>query len=440
MKTAMLEETLRDVLDEDMDDTILGISREADPINCAPFELPDHIPFTDESIEEDTMKKASVAGENLAKNDVWGPELNRNFPKEKKKPGINKTEEKGPKINTRKSFTMRNPRKLFKKSNGSASKHGNSSNIQLNQKTDETLPDLETILLEKCKGRACTETSKNVSCNNIMSKTLVNTVDSQWLRRQASDTSTDVTNNAVPVAAQTSFGISGLKIKSNKDLSSMVRHESIIDRESDSDAVIPNSEDELTVADIQELLSSRHVMKRRRLMNASQLSNTSIFKINNDELLSTVSVRIEKSTYNENMMENECQSTTEKPKETKKKITRQLPLRRSTRKKTDDITYHYPKNMSDSDREVDPFDCGNDDSDNDPSFKDESFKVENEKKEDKIPVSKKVFELKSKAKYLAKKAANNMKYDKKKEQLKSKLSYKNKELEGRYIFKFTYKS
>lgn len=202
----------------------------------------------------------------------------------------------------------------------------------------------------------------------------------------------------------------------------MVRQEPKLDRESDSDAVVPNSEDELTVADIQELLSSRHVMKRRRLMNTSQLTDTSIVKINNDESLSEISVQIDEPT--DNKIGNKSQLTTENLKQNSKKKARQQPLRRSTRKNTDDVTYHYLPNMSDSDREIDPFDCGNDDSENDPSFKDEPFeakagkkpKEKPEKKKEKNTVIKKV-----------KPAANIIKIDMKKE--KSKIQVQNKKKE-----------
>uniref|UniRef100_A0A336LR96 DNA 3'-5' helicase n=1 Tax=Culicoides sonorensis TaxID=179676 RepID=A0A336LR96_CULSO len=422
LKTALLEETLRDVLNEDdtFDDDSFGlnISQVVDGESFAPFELP-QIPVSAPTVYEDQVKKVFEPEIEVDQSKVWTSELNKKTVKNKKEETKKETSEPVIKLNVRKSFTMRNPRKPFNRSMSTTSSNGSFSLSQGN----DFIPDLETILLEKAKRHDIENVPKNANLPS-KNKELVNNVDVGWLNRrdpsnkvtsenQAPSSNFGLGNAPVAILSQqgaTSFGMSSLKINSGGLKPHTQHEEAKFNKSDDSDAAVSNSDEESTIRYSQRR-SVRHVMKRRRLNESSsqiqepkdieptvaQTVNAEISpepqKIVKPEVLELQSPKI-KTPAKEKIQRTPA----------KEKVQR-TPTRRSTRTKKSEIAYQQVIPESDEEIEVDPFAC-DDDSDKDPEFKDVSQEKETKtknkrevkKKEDKKESSVKVKKIKEKVK------------------------------------------
>lgn len=398
LKTALLEETLRDVLDEgeivDEDFMGLDVSQVVDGECLAPFELPREIPTLEKTVvstifDDDPEQKVFEAAGEINQSSVWGSNLNK---KAISKNDSKKKEEAKlpmPKLNAKKSFTMRNPRKSF---NRSMSKMSSGSSFNFSQGNEEVLPDLETILMEKAKRHDIENVPKNA---NLSEKTQnpINSVDIGWLnRRNPSDNVPieasvknpsyglgNVSRAALPKEGQTSFGLSALRINSDlcAPISETVQippedkkfHES----EDDSDAMVPNSDDESTIIAMQHRRSIRHVMKRRRLNEDTSQQSVSV---PDAKELESPKKPVEKE---------KTPSPKKSPKQrTPIKVIQRTPTRRSTRVKRDQVSYQPITELEEErEQEPDPFAC-DDDSDQDPLFKDakEEKELEVKKKQE----------------------------------------------------------
>lgn len=374
---------MRDVLDEgeimDEDSVGLDISQVIDGESLAPFDLPmpREIPTVEKRdvtsiFENEPEQKVFEAEGEVNQSGVWASKLNK---KAVPMQGMKKKEEtkvQMPKLNAKKTFTMRNPRKSL---NRSMSKTSSSSSFNFSQGNEEVLPDLETILIEKAKRHDIENVPKNANLP-VKGPNPINSVDVGWLNRRDSSNNVPIDTpgssasyglgNApvalLPKQSQTSFGMSALKINSGLSLPNpepvQVAHEDKKYHESDdSDAVVPNSDDESTRKATERRQSLRHVMKRRRL----------------NESLSQKSVPVPTEPQPEVQLEKPKTPPKKSPKQkTPVKAVQRTPTRRSTRTKRGQIAYQP---IIESEEEPDPFAC-DDDSDKDPPFK--SLKEEKE--------------------------------------------------------------
>lgn len=375
-----------------MDEDFMGldVSQVDDGESLAPFELPREIPiekknFVNTNSENDAEQKVFQAEGEVNQNGVWGSNLNKKTvsKNETKK----ETKDQMPKLNTKKSFTMRNPRKSF---NRSMSKTSSASSFNFSQGNVEVLPDLETILMEKAKRHDIENVPKNANLSE-KSQIPLNSVDVAWLNRRDPSNNVTVEGNSpnpsyglgnVPVATlskegQNSFGLSSLRINSGQLVappeSANVPHEDkkFHESEEDSDAMVPNSDDESTVKAMQHRRSIRHVMKRRRL-NESVVQPASVVPVTKEPDL------VQKLPEKEKSPPPTSLKMTPK-KKTPMKVVQRTPTRRSTRVKRGQAAYQIIIE-SEEEQEVDPFAC-DDDSDKDPLFKDaEEKKVVQPKK------------------------------------------------------------
>lgn len=393
LKTALLEETLRDVLDEGEmvheDFMGLDVSQVVDGEwdSLAPFELPREIPTFEKTVvstifDDDPEQKVFEAAGEINQSSVWGSNLNK---KAISKNDSKKKEEAKlpmPKLNAKKSFTMRNPRKSF---NRSMSKINSGSSFNFSQGNEEVLPDLETILMEKAKRHDIENVPKNANLSEKIQNP-INSVDIGWLnRRNPSDNVAieapaknpsyglgNVSRAALPKEGQTSFGLSALRINSVETVQIPPEDKKFHESEDDSDAMVPNSDDESTIKAMQHRRSIRHVMKRRRLNEGTSHQSVSVSDVK--ELESP-----------KKPVEKEKTPPLRSPKQrTPMKVIQRTPTRRSTRVKRDQVLYQPITELEEEqEQEPDPFAC-DDDSDQDPLFKDakEEKELEIKKKQE----------------------------------------------------------
>lgn len=274
------------------------------------------------------------------------------------------------------NFTKRNPRKSMARSISSQS----SSNLcsQNNSQTKETLPDLETILLEKSRKNL----QENVQAKIIgeSKNQLTNSnIDFGWLNRcnqlnglestsESLSPTVTISNNNLKTS-EPKYGLSNIKLVetigfSQKESKPKAKH--IYDHQADgsdhSDDVIENSEDESAMV----LLSrTRHVQKKRRIEPMIKMSVTQPDPIESIKLLTTTNIQ---TTEKKEPVVTEKNET--KPRKGKKqKVTRNVltfPTVRKSTRKTKSNFLQYNENQSD-DSDVDPF-INADDSNSDVDY------------------------------------------------------------------------
>lgn len=269
------------------------------------------------------------------------------------------------------SFSKRNPRKSLSRSTLDTSARSVQSTLNDSLgPTKEVLPDLETILLQKAKEQ---QTIPAINANNTLTteksqESLKTQVDAGWLSRNSAQNeietkapkksakNADVNyQNKLATGRKSTYGLSNLdvskinraavnetKIEDNHPISQMVetkiqhvptalitsdvhqsqevplensdvhRNTSNIVKESDSDSVVGDSEDE------KESQEYRHIAKRRRVIPSPKAVNNETFSNTNNEATNELSsLNAEKEENSVNKSENVEQE--EKPKRNRKK-------------------------------------------------------------------------------------------------------------------------
>lgn len=239
-----------------------------------------------------------------ANESKWGAHLNKKIDINKKKtePGSKLNLKLPEKLRQSASFSLRNPRKPLNRI-AMANSANNSSNSQGNLR--ESLPDLETILMQKSKkinDDAISENSLPTTGPSVCNK-LVNNLDQGWLQRCSSANSLEAVESmdtplkrnlssnfglsninlsaiergslANSSNSSTSFGFSKLNLASSmssipgdissSNVSTFSYSENTYDRPIHTDdEEIENSEDES---------ASRHIIKRRKVEEVKKIEN-----------------------------------------------------------------------------------------------------------------------------------------------------------------------
>jgi ATP-dependent DNA helicase Q4 len=289
MKTTFLSNTLTDALDDDDEFSVdsFNVSQINSTESLTPaisdlmdprFSLPEIAKDTS-PVETDKFKDFSrefEAVDQLTTNEkAWNDKLNKPKPTEKsiqtekplafkKKLSLN--------IEPVMIKPMRNPKKSLSKMKTFSA--GSSSKVN-DESPKEALPDLETILLEKSRGRNLPEAKPVV---NVISE-IKTSLDIGWLDRNTSSTSDGyIAKTSSVLSAASSFGLSNLNMKSFTDLnlsvvSSMdaeVKFDAPIESESE---IVENSDDE----EVQLRRPFLHIAKKRRLSGEKEsVVNTQI--------------------------------------------------------------------------------------------------------------------------------------------------------------------
>ena len=269
MKTTFLSQTLTDVLDDDDDEesfdsnnlthtshggslpnTSSAISELLDPRNSLPT-----VSGLPAAIREEQPSCDFEAAEHLTINDdAWNVKMNKPKPKDRTLRQDKPTFKKKMSLNIEPSAVkpLRNPKKSFSKTRSSLNLNTNTLTDE-NQK--ESLPDLETILLEKSRTHKVPET-KGSSVS--ISTDIKTSIDIGWLdRNTAAFTETDqVTKSTSTLSAASSFGLSNLNMKSFTSNAEVKFHT----LDSSDHEIVGNSDDE-----VEQVRSILHIAKKRRL-------------------------------------------------------------------------------------------------------------------------------------------------------------------------------
>lgn len=273
MKTNLLSQTLNDILDDD-DDDVSSMSQLDSFTNISPAinELLDPHKTLPDISEPRKKIKEFEAVEHLTTNDnAWNENLNKPKPKEKLV--------EADRITTRKKISMtiepimvkplRNPKKSLSKLKLSSS----GSFGSFDQDSKETLPDLETILLEKSRSANVSDVKKPAAPITELKHGL----DSGWLDRNTSSYSHFESEVSVTIPATSSFGLSNLNLKSFNSSSSLtcpsMSAEVKFHTLDVSDQDIVGNSDEEEVEPRRPLL---HIAKKRRIINETLKSDTSV--------------------------------------------------------------------------------------------------------------------------------------------------------------------
>lgn len=272
MKTEMLSQELSGVLDDDEDcsaetQNLSQLSRldSSSNISSAIKELldPRHsLPeIHEEPCEAMTKKRRDYeATDHLTTNDhAWNETLNKTKPDQKmKQRRTESTLKKKMSLNIEPALIkpIRNPRKPLSKAMSSSSLNQHSAGAA------DSLPDLETILLEKSRSALVPEVKrfKKLDGSDIKSS-----VDSGWLDRNISSQSIDKEEISHTLSNTHSFGLSNLNLKSFSSSSSLTMQSLNAEvtfhaLDASDHEVVANSEDE--TEPIRPLL---HIAKKRRL-------------------------------------------------------------------------------------------------------------------------------------------------------------------------------
>jgi len=243
MKTSYLTDTLTDILNDDDNQEehnsteFLEISYNNasfmesmnDSISDSIHELLDpkkKLPDYTNVVMRTTSRDFEAVSHDVNNEDVWNKSLNKRAAIKKEE----KPKKADPLKKSRESFSLkmdsatlkapRNPRKALSKTFSSQNLESESS-----QKLD-TLPDLETILLEKSR------TAKPVEVKKVEPKPteldITTSIDNEWLNRNAPSKSSD-SGNLTANFSTSSFGLSNLNLKSFDSTISLTKTDSNVE-------------------------------------------------------------------------------------------------------------------------------------------------------------------------------------------------------------------
>lgn len=305
------------------------------------------------------------ANESAAINqNAWGKELHH----KKKVPKVALKFEKVPsklKLNVDASetkTTLRNPRKSFVR-NPSKVLNDNPA-----EQKRETLPDLETLLLEKSR-------SGNVEIVQKPTTTETKTfkVDQGWLNRNISEADNGPGSLNNTKETSTSFGLSNLHLKSNISLDSSFKVEKkyhTLDVEDGEVDEIENSEDESP----QPIL---HIAKKRKIMEKrkSEESSRSIVNVTSSPPKTPVSIAKPAPQMSPKLFSSEDEEKiVEPPEKPKRKNLKSKPAKNKS-ESLPPRREKLPRKAQPSNLQIPSIENGEsdfeaDDSDKDPDFKD----------------------------------------------------------------------
>ena len=210
--------------------------------------------------------------ENINTN-AWGVELNKK-PMSTSQPDKSSSSSQelrkamSEKLFRSSSFAKRNPRKSLSRSSSHVSNSSQGTMIS----PKETLPDLETILLQKSlQQESVTATKSSISSNpNNSHLTNVN-IDQKWLSRCSQDSSiidSATFGNEPSVESTKKYGLANINVDALSELNVknvMLYTQNTYDRndlsDTFSDEVIENSEDESNSK------KTRHILKKRKVFD-----------------------------------------------------------------------------------------------------------------------------------------------------------------------------
>lgn len=243
MKTSYLTDTLTDILNDDDNQEehnsteFLEMSYNNasfmesmnDSISDSIHELLDpkkKLPDYTNKVTRQSSRDFEAISHDVNNDDVWNKSLNKRVAIKKEE----KPKKADPLKRSRESFSLkmdsstlkapRNPRKALSKTFSAQNLESESS-----QKLD-TLPDLETILLEKSR------TAKPVEVKKVEPKPtesdIKTSVDNEWLNRNAPSRSSD-SGNLTANFSTSSFGLSNLNLKSFDSTMSLTKTDSNVE-------------------------------------------------------------------------------------------------------------------------------------------------------------------------------------------------------------------
>jgi ATP-dependent DNA helicase Q4 len=278
MKTKLLTQELTDVLDDDDEEETfdsmnfsqmsqfgsnLNISAAISDLLDPQKDLSQIRQVPDEAKDKRTSREFEAAEHLTTNDDAWNEKLNKPKPKE------NKKATKSPTVRKTMSLTiepgmmvkkLRNPKKALSKSKLSSTNSLNNFDDVL----QDTLPDLETILLEKSRSNAVVEMKKPAP-PVVVAVELKNAVDGGWLNRNTAE-NFNKPSQGPELTSATSFGLSNLNLKSFNSASSLncpslnaeVKFHTL---DASDHEVIGNSDEE----EIEPNRPLLHIAKKRRL-------------------------------------------------------------------------------------------------------------------------------------------------------------------------------